>query len=147
MLNLVLNTKGNSLLKHYIYKEGHPICQLISRHYGGKVITAKNREFGLATIKKKLNSKLIKNFFDNRKQRNVWMSHADHVTRLPKGFKAAASTKGSKFTIKDPLFLKNNQHCWQSPIYIYIHTYARSHFGSSFFGSRQVCVLSSFHNT
>ena len=73
--------------------------QLISRHYGGKVITAKNREFGLATIKKKLNSKLTKNFFDNRKQRNVWMSHADHVTRLPKGFKAAASTKGSKFTI------------------------------------------------
>ena len=30
--------------------------QLISRHYGGKVITAKNREFGLATIKKKLKS-------------------------------------------------------------------------------------------
>ena len=27
--------------------------QLISRHYGGKVITAKNREFGLASIKKK----------------------------------------------------------------------------------------------
>ena len=73
--------------------------QLISRHYGGKVVTAKNREFGLAAIKKKLNSKLTKNFFDNNKQRNVWMSHADHVTRLPKGFKAAASTKGSKFTI------------------------------------------------
>ena len=31
--------------------------QLISRYYGGKVITAKNREFGLATIKKNLNSK------------------------------------------------------------------------------------------
>ena len=28
--------------------------QLISRYYGGKVITAKSREFGLATIKKKI---------------------------------------------------------------------------------------------
>ena len=27
------------------------------------------------------------------------MSHADHVTRLPKGFKKIASTKGSNFTI------------------------------------------------
>ena len=80
--------------------------QLISRHYGGKVVTAKNREFGLATIKKKLNSKLTKNFFDNKKQRNVWMSHADHVTRLPKGFKVAASTKGSKFTIIENDFIK-----------------------------------------
>ena len=33
--------------------------QLISRHYGGKVITAKSREFGLASIKKRSNSKLI----------------------------------------------------------------------------------------
>ena len=61
--------------------------QLIARHYGGKVITAKNREFGLATIRKKLNSKLTKNFFNNQGQRNVWMSHADHVVKLPRGFK------------------------------------------------------------
>ena len=39
--------------------------QLISRHYGGKVIKAKNREFGLATIRKSFNSKLTKNFFNN----------------------------------------------------------------------------------
>ena len=54
--------------------------QLISRHYGGKVVTAKNREFGLATIKKKLNSKLTKNFFDNRKHRNVWMLSLIHIS-------------------------------------------------------------------
>ena len=73
--------------------------QLIARHYGGKVITAKNREFGLATIRKKSIYKLSKNFFNNQRQRNVWMSHADHVVKLPKGFKGVASTKGSKFTI------------------------------------------------
>ena len=27
------------------------------------------------------------------------MSHADHVVKLPKGFKRIASTRGSKFTI------------------------------------------------
>ena len=58
----------------------------------------------------KFNTK-IKNLefdeFNNKKINKVWMSHADHVTRLPKGFKAAASTKGSKFTIiENDLILK-----------------------------------------
>tara|TARA_B100000963_G_scaffold312680_1_gene290238 strand:+ start:1774 stop:3333 length:1560 start_codon:yes stop_codon:yes gene_type:complete len=80
--------------------------QLISRHYSGKVIGAKSREFGLARIKKKLNSSLTKNFFNKDGERNVWMSHADHVTRLPKGFKKIASTKGSNFTIIENQKLK-----------------------------------------
>ena len=37
--------------------------QLISRHYGGKVITAKNREFGLATIKKKTKLQINQKLF------------------------------------------------------------------------------------
>ncbi len=73
--------------------------QIISRFYGGKVKSSKTREFGLAKIKKIKNSLLTKNFFNKNNINNVWMSHADHVTKIPKDFKKIASTKDSKFTI------------------------------------------------
>ena len=73
--------------------------QIISKELGGKVKKSKYREFGLAQVKKVGNSRLIKNFFDKKNINNVWMSHADHVSKLPKGFKVIASSKNSKFTI------------------------------------------------
>ena len=73
--------------------------QIISKVMGGKVKKSKFREFGLAKIKKKNNSLLIKNFFDKRNVNNVWMSHADQVSKLPKGFKIIASSTNSKLTI------------------------------------------------
>ena len=73
--------------------------QIISKELGGKVKKSKYREFGLAQVKKVGNSRLIKNFFDKKNINNVWMSDADHVSKLPKGFKVIASSKNSKFTI------------------------------------------------
>ena len=73
--------------------------QIISKELGGRVKKSKFREFGLAEIKKVNNSSLIKNFFNNKNTNNVWMSHADHVSKLPKGFKVVASSKNSKFAI------------------------------------------------
>ena len=73
--------------------------QIISKELGGRVKKSKFREFGSAKIKKVSNSLLIKNFFNNMKASTVWMSHADHVSKLPKGFKVVASSKNSKFTI------------------------------------------------
>ena len=73
--------------------------QIIAKEMGGKVKNSKFREFGLAVVKKKNQSLLIKNFFDKFNSSNVWMSHADHVSKLPKDFKLIASSKNSKFTI------------------------------------------------
>jgi GMP synthase (glutamine-hydrolysing) len=73
--------------------------QIISKEFGGKVKKSRFREFGFAEIKKVNNSLLIKNFFNNKNTNNVWMSHADHVSKLPNGFKVVASSKNSKFTI------------------------------------------------
>ena len=73
--------------------------QIISKELGGKVKKSRFREFGLAKVKKVNNSLLIKNFFNKKKNNNVWMSHADQVSKLPKGFKVIASSKNSKFTI------------------------------------------------
>jgi len=73
--------------------------QILSKELGGKVKKSKYREFGLATIIKVSNSILTKNFFNKVNTSNVWMSHADQVSKMPKGFKVVASTKNSKFTI------------------------------------------------
>ena len=73
--------------------------QILSKLNGGRVKNSKHREFGLANIYKKKNSPLIKNFFRNKKIINVWMSHADQVSKLPKNFDVIASSQNSKFAI------------------------------------------------
>ena len=73
--------------------------QVISKELGGRVKQAKYREFGLAKLKKLKNSKLTNNFFSKNGSKNVWMSHADEVTKLAKGFKVIAKTETSKFSV------------------------------------------------
>ena len=72
--------------------------QLISKLFRGSIKSSKKkREFGRAILIKK--SSLLTNNFFNSKNNQVWMSHQDAVTKLPKDFKVVASTKKSKFTI------------------------------------------------
>ncbi len=73
--------------------------QIISKVLGGNVKKSKYREFGSAIVKKKNKSKLVKNFFNKAQTTLVWMSHADQVSKLPKGFTVIASTKNSKYAI------------------------------------------------
>ena len=80
--------------------------QMISKFYGGKVKSSITREFGFARIKKTKNSPLTINFFNTKNTNDVWMSHADHVTKIPKNFNEVASTKDSKFTIIENTKLK-----------------------------------------
>ena len=87
-----------------ILKLGVPvlgICfghQIISKAMGGSVRSSKHREFGLAEVKEKRKSKLTKDFFSKGKN-NVWMSHADQVTKLPKNFKIIAQSINSKMCV------------------------------------------------
>ena len=81
--------------------------QILSKLNGGKVKQSKHREFGLATIYKKNNSLLTKNFFKNKRTIKVWMSHADQVSKLPKNFEVIASSINSKFSIVQN---KNKKH-------------------------------------
>ena len=73
--------------------------QILSKILGGIVKKSNHREFGLAEINKKSNSLLTKNFFDKKSKNDVWMSHADQVSKMPKNFKIVASSKNSKLTI------------------------------------------------
>ena len=102
-LNVYQNDKFDFDKK--ILKLGLPvlgICfghQILSKELGGRVKKSNNREFGLVTINKISNSILTKSFFNKKNTSNVWMSHADQVSKVPQGFKVIASTKNSKFTI------------------------------------------------
>jgi GMP synthase (glutamine-hydrolysing) len=102
-----LNVYQNNKFKfdRKILKLGLPILgicfghQILSKELGGRVKKSNHREFGLATINQVSNSILTKGFFNKKKVSNVWMSHADQVSKMPVGFKVIASTKNSKLTI------------------------------------------------
>ena len=102
-LNVYQNKKFNFDKK--ILKLGLPvlgICfghQILSKELGGRVKKSNQREFGLATINKVSNSILTKDFFNKKNVSNVWMSHADQVSKMPTGFKIVASSVNSKLTI------------------------------------------------
>ncbi|MDA9071127.1 glutamine-hydrolyzing GMP synthase [Candidatus Pelagibacter sp.] len=102
-LNVYQKNKFNFDKK--ILKLGIPILgicfghQILSKELGGKVKKSNHREFGLAEINKISNSLLTKNFFNKKNKNNVWMSHADQVSKMPKNFKIIASSLNSKLTI------------------------------------------------
>ncbi len=73
--------------------------QILSKLNGGRVRQSKHREFGLANIFKKRDSLLTKNFYGIKKTKEVWMSHADQVSKLPKNFQVIASSTNSKYAI------------------------------------------------
>ena len=77
--------------------------QILSKEQGGKVKKSKYREFGLATIKKKNKSVLTRDFFNRNNTGDVWMSHSDEVSKLPKGFSVIGSTRNSKFSMIENL--------------------------------------------
>lgn len=87
---------GSPTIDKALYEQGIPvlgICygmQLTSQLLGGQVERADKQEFGKAElIIDDLESPLFK---DVPNLNQVWMSHGDHVTVLPEGFKQIAHT-------------------------------------------------------
>ena len=81
-----------------IFKLGVPILgicygmQLIVQAFGGDVSSADKREFGRAILQCDAKEPLFQNIDPAM---SVWMSHCDHVTRLPNGFHAIARSANS----------------------------------------------------
>jgi len=66
--------------------------QLMSLHFGGEVVPAGKREFGHAELLAAGHpGTLFEGFFVDSKS-PVWMSHGDHVSRMPAGFETVAAT-------------------------------------------------------
>jgi GMP synthase (glutamine-hydrolysing) len=86
---------GAPTLEDEIFKAGIPILgicygdQLIAHKLGGHVEGAEVREYGNTPIKVDATSPI----FDGIPEESiVWMSHTDHISRLPDGFKVIASS-------------------------------------------------------
>ncbi len=78
-----------------LFETGKPILgicyghQLLAKHLGGKVERGQTHEFGSATLRVRDEGGL----FDGlAREHRVWMSHGDHVVRLPENFEILAST-------------------------------------------------------
>lgn len=68
--------------------------QLIAHHFGGALGRGAAREYGSSTITIDSSEGIFESW-DKGTQLSVWMSHGDHVERLPSEFVACASSKGA----------------------------------------------------
>lgn len=98
--------KGAPQIDPEIFSLGIPalgICyglMLMAHHLGGKVVFTGRREYGAGMLHIKNGSEL----FDGlASQLDVWNSHGDEVTALPKGFRVVGTTEGCDFAaVEDP---------------------------------------------
>ena len=77
-------------------------AQYLAHFYGGKVSPSKSREYGRANLKN-IDSK-SKFFKDIQTSSQVWMSHGDTISKLPRGAKLISSTSdvvNAAFEIKN----------------------------------------------
>jgi GMP synthase (glutamine-hydrolysing) len=98
--------KGAPHLDPEIFSLGIPvlgICyglMLMAHHLGGQVVFTGRREYGAGTLHIANGSQLLDGLGP---QIDVWNSHGDEVTALPKGFRAAGRTESSDFAaVEDP---------------------------------------------
>src|ERR1700759_4113793 len=88
-----------------ILKAGVPvlgICygeQTMAQQLGGTVEAGHHREFGRATIEVTDNCALFDGVWEKGGRYDVWMSHGDRVTELPKGFRGVAKAQGSPISV------------------------------------------------
>ena len=64
-------------------------AQLTAKRFGGRVEKSNKREYGRALLQKQKNDVLL---HDVMEKSQVWMSHADTILELPKGFELLATT-------------------------------------------------------
>jgi len=70
--------------------------QLLAQYLGGKVEPGSRREFGKGTLR--VTDSFCPLFANLPETLQVWNSHGDKLTRLPKGFKSVAVTENSDYT-------------------------------------------------
>jgi GMP synthase (glutamine-hydrolysing) len=98
--------KGAPQVDPGIFSLGIPvlgICyglMLMAHHLGGQVVFTGRREYGAGVLQLANRSDLFEGLGN---QLDVWNSHGDEVTALPKGFRVAGTTDGCDFAaVEDP---------------------------------------------
>jgi GMP synthase (glutamine-hydrolysing) len=98
--------KGAPRIDPEIFSLGIPvlgICyglMLMADHLGGRIVFTGRREYGAGMLHIKNGSELLDGLGNHL---DVWNSHGDEVTALPKGFRVIATTEGCDFAaVEDP---------------------------------------------
>lgn len=79
-----------------IFNLGLPILgicygmQLTAKYFKGEILSSPQREYGKMNILIEDKSLLFKDLYD---EEEVWMSHGDHVAKIPQGFKLLAKSQ------------------------------------------------------
>jgi GMP synthase (glutamine-hydrolysing) len=99
--------KGAPQIDAGIFSQGMPILgicyglMLMAHHLGGQVVFTGRREYGAGILHIKNGSELFDGLGN---QLDVWNSHGDEVTALPKGFRVVGTTEGCDFAaVENPL--------------------------------------------
>jgi GMP synthase (glutamine-hydrolysing) len=71
--------------------------QTMCAQLGGQVEGSDHREFGRAYVEVKAANALFDGVWASGERHQVWMSHGDRVTAIPKGFKVIATSEGAPF--------------------------------------------------
>jgi GMP synthase (glutamine-hydrolysing) len=74
--------------------------QLMAHGLGGKVLPSRSREYGYARLKVVDQTSVL--FAGLPDEMDVWMSHGDHVTELPKDFRMTAQTADAVNAFENP---------------------------------------------
>jgi GMP synthase (glutamine-hydrolysing) len=72
--------------------------QLMARDLGGSVETSNRREYGLAELEVTADTSILEG---TPPIQTVWMSHGDHVTRVPDGFRVLGRTSNSPVAVME----------------------------------------------
>ncbi len=86
-----------------VFTRGLPvlgICygeQTMCAQLGGHVEPSDHREFGKAFVEVKEANALFDGVWGTGERHQVWMSHGDRITSIPKGFKVMAVSEGAPF--------------------------------------------------
>ena len=72
---------------------------VLTKIFGGKINQSLNREYGFAKINFNAHSKILPKKWISNNQANVWMSHGDNVSKVPKDFKIIASSNNKTISI------------------------------------------------
>lgn len=94
--------KGAPLPDKKLFESGIPILgicygiQTLAHLLGGKVDPSSQREYGRGRLTIHKKGSLLKKI---RSGIQVWNSHGDRLSRLPKGFEAIASTENSNYAV------------------------------------------------
>jgi GMP synthase (glutamine-hydrolysing) len=78
--------------------------QALAHQLGGTVARAQKHEYGSAKVQVTAPNALLDNVYDridDLQELDVWMSHGDHITQMPNGFSAIASSDNALGAIAD----------------------------------------------